>query len=159
MSAERAYSSFAFSDSRGGSRCWPFPLVANGNNPSATFSTEKSCRMEARWARAIDVENGLIQTPTAAWACSIGAAGKLVTPNSRCLQMRDSQRQGRLYIRIPSSRAKPWIPVHYCYEVQIDNQPEIQEERHPRYGTLDSLNKPLAPRQAWPREWNIHVYA
>jgi hypothetical protein len=47
------------------------------------------------------------------------------------------------------------MPVHYGYEVQIDNQPELSNEDDYHYtGTLYSLTKPLAkPGKPGP-EWN-----
>src|SRR6266478_7122443 len=61
----------------------------------------------------------------------------------------------QLFNRIPIEPREPWMPVHYGYEVQIDNQPEdSKEDEYHVTGTLYSLTKPLArPGKPGP-EWN-----
>jgi hypothetical protein len=59
-----------------------------------------------------------------------------------------------VYIRIPIEPREEWMPVHYGYEVQIDNHPETSDEdEYHVTGTLYSLTKPLAkpgkPGPAW----------
>ncbi|GAB3947186.1 hypothetical protein GCM10028805_18970 [Spirosoma harenae] len=60
-----------------------------------------------------------------------------------------------VYIRIPVEPREEWMPVHYGYEVQIDNTPETSnEDDYHVTGTLYSLSKPLAkPGKPGP-EWN-----
>ena len=60
-----------------------------------------------------------------------------------------------VFIRIPIEPREEWMPVHYGYEVQIDNQPEdSKEDEYHVTGTLYSLTKPLAkPGKPGP-EWN-----
>lgn len=60
-----------------------------------------------------------------------------------------------VYIRIPIEPREAWMPVHYGYEVQIDNHPEESgEDEYHVTGTLYSLTKPLAkPGKPGP-EWN-----
>ena len=60
-----------------------------------------------------------------------------------------------VYIRIPLEPREAWMPVHYGYEVQIDNHPETSgEDDYHITGTLYSLTKPLAkPANPGP-EWN-----
>jgi len=60
-----------------------------------------------------------------------------------------------VFIRIPLEPREPWMPVHYGYEVQIDNHPETSgEDDYHITGTLYSLTKPLAkPTKPGP-EWN-----
>ena len=60
-----------------------------------------------------------------------------------------------MFIRIPIEPREEWMPVHYGYEVQIDNQPEdSKEDEYHVTGTLYSLTKPLArPGKPGP-EWN-----
>jgi len=72
--------------------------------------------------------------------------------------MRDHNDNSGVYIRIPIEPREPWMPVHYGYEVQIDNQPEDSKEDDTHVtGTLYSLNKPLArPGKPGP-EWNTMV--
>jgi hypothetical protein len=70
-------------------------------------------------------------------------------------KMQDHNDNSGVYIRIPVEPREPWMPVHYGYEVQIDNEPEKggQDEYHAT-GTLYSLTKPLArPSKPGP-EWN-----
>jgi len=75
--------------------------------------------------------------------------------------MRDHNDNSGVYIRIPVEPREPWMPVHYGYEVQIDNQPEDSKEDDTHVtGTLYSLNKPLArPGKAWPRVEHYGHYA
>ncbi len=60
-----------------------------------------------------------------------------------------------VYIRIPLEPREEWMPVHYGYEVQIDNKPETSnEDEYHVTGTLYSLTKPLAkPGKPGP-QWN-----
>jgi hypothetical protein len=60
-----------------------------------------------------------------------------------------------VFIRIPIEPREEWMPVHYGYEVQIDNHPETsKEDEYHITGTLYSLTKPLAkPGKPGP-EWN-----
>ena len=60
-----------------------------------------------------------------------------------------------VFIRIPIEPREEWMPVHYGYEVQIDNHPETSnEDDYHITGTLYSLTKPLAkPGKPGP-EWN-----
>jgi 3-keto-disaccharide hydrolase len=62
------------------------------------------------------------------------------------------------HIRIPLEPREPWMPVHYGYEVQIDNHPETSgEDDFHITGTLYSLTKPLAkPAKPGP-EWNTMI--
>jgi hypothetical protein len=70
-------------------------------------------------------------------------------------KMRDENDNSGVYIRIPIAPTEPWMPVHYGYEVQIDNHPETSgEDDYHITGTLYSLTKPLAkPGKPGP-EWN-----
>lgn len=60
-----------------------------------------------------------------------------------------------VFIRIPIEPREEWMPVHYGYEVQIDNHPETSgEDEYHITGTLYSLTRPLAkPGKPGP-EWN-----
>jgi 3-keto-disaccharide hydrolase len=77
--------------------------------------------------------------------CQIKAVWKMEKTNSN----------SGIFIRIPIEPREEWMPVHYGYEVQIDNQPELSKEDEYHYtGTLYSLTKPLAkPGKPGP-EWN-----
>jgi hypothetical protein len=70
-------------------------------------------------------------------------------------KMRDENSNAGVFIRIPIEPREEWMPVHYGYEVQIDNKPETSNEDEYHYtGTLYSLTKPLAkPGKPGP-EWN-----
>lgn len=72
-------------------------------------------------------------------------------------RMRDENDNSGVFIRIPIEPREEWMPVHYGYEVQIDNHPERsnppEDEAHST-GMLYSLTRPLA--KAWKPgpEWN-----
>jgi hypothetical protein len=70
-------------------------------------------------------------------------------------RMRDENSNSGIFIRMPVEPREEWMPVHYGYEVQIDNKPELSDEDEYHYtGTLYSLTKPLArPAKPGP-EWN-----
>lgn len=70
-------------------------------------------------------------------------------------RMRDENSNSGVFIRIPIEPREAWMPVHYGYEVQIDNHPErSQEDDYHITGTLYSFTKPLAkPGRPGP-EWN-----
>ncbi|WP_332368600.1 DUF1080 domain-containing protein [Spirosoma telluris] len=70
-------------------------------------------------------------------------------------KMQKENSNSGVYIRIPLEPREEWMPVHYGYEVQIDNHPETSKEDDTHItGTLYSLNKPLAkPGKPGP-EWN-----
>ena len=72
-------------------------------------------------------------------------------------RMRDENDNSGVFIRIPIAPREQWMPVHYGYEVQIDNHPERSKPPEDEYhstATLYSLTKPLA--KAWKPgpEWN-----
>jgi 3-keto-disaccharide hydrolase len=104
------------------------------------------------------VEDGLIRTH--------GGMGLLYWSESKLsdcrirvvYKMRDHNDNSGVFIRIPIEPREPWMPVHYGYEVQIDNQPEdSKEDEYHVTGTLYSLTKPLArPGKPGP-EWNTMV--
>jgi hypothetical protein len=104
---------------------------------------------------SMSVENGLIQTH--------GGMGLLywtAGPVGNCVlrvvyKMRDQNDNSGVFIRIPIEPREEWMPVHYGYEVQIDNHPETsKEDEYHVTGTLYSLTKPLAkPGKPGP-EWN-----
>jgi len=73
-------------------------------------------------------------------------------------KMRDHNSNSGVFIRIPVEPREQWMPVHYGYEVQIDNQPEdSKEDEYHVTGTLYSLTKPFArPGKPGP-EWNTMV--
>ena len=101
------------------------------------------------------VEDGLIRTH-GGMGLLYWAGGKLGDCAIRVVyKMRDQNSNSGVFIRIPIEPREPWMPVHYGYEVQIDNQPEkSNEDEYHVTGTLYSLTKPLArPGKPGP-EWN-----
>jgi hypothetical protein len=70
-------------------------------------------------------------------------------------RMRDENSNAGVFIRIPIEPREEWMPVHYGYEVQIDNKPELSDEDDYHYtGMLYSLTKPLAKSGKPGPEWN-----
>ena len=70
-------------------------------------------------------------------------------------KMRDHNDNSGVFIRIPIEPREEWMPVHYGYEVQIDNEPEkSNEDEYHITAALYSLTKPKAkPGKPGP-EWN-----
>jgi hypothetical protein len=101
------------------------------------------------------VEDGLIQNH-GGMGLLYWTGGKLGNCVIRVVyRMRDHNSNSGVYIRIPIEPREPWMPVHYGYEVQIDNEPERSKENDfHATGTLYSLTKALArPGKPGP-EWN-----
>jgi len=101
------------------------------------------------------VEDGLIRTH-GGMGLLYWTGGKLGNCLIRVVyKMRDHNDNSGVFIRIPLEPREPWMPVHYGYEVQIDNEPEkVNEDEYHVTGTLYSLIKPLArPGKPGP-EWN-----
>ncbi|MGA7907948.1 MAG: DUF1080 domain-containing protein [Candidatus Sulfotelmatobacter sp.] len=101
------------------------------------------------------VENGLIRTH-GGMGLLYWTGGKLGDCMIRVVyKMRDTNDNSGVFIRIPIEPREEWMPVHYGYEVQIDNHPEASgEDEYHITGTLYSLTKPLAkPGKPGP-EWN-----
>src|SRR5215470_16080002 len=101
------------------------------------------------------VEDGLIRTH-GGMGLLYWTGGKLRDCVIRVVyKMRDHNDNSGVFIRIPIEPREEWMPVHYGYEVQIDNQPEdSNEDEYHVTATLYSLTKPLAlPGKPGP-EWN-----
>ena len=104
---------------------------------------------------AMKVEDGLIRTE-GGMGLLYWAGGKIGHCVLRVVfRMRDLNDNSGVYIRIPLEPREEWMPVHYGYEVQIDNEPEkSNEDDHHVTGALYSLTKALArPGKPGP-EWN-----
>jgi hypothetical protein len=104
---------------------------------------------------SMTVENGLIQTHA-----GMGLLYWTAGPVGNCVirvvfKMRDENDNSGVFIRIPIEPREEWMPVHYGYEVQIDNHPELsKEDDYHITGTLYSLTKPLSkPFKPGP-QWN-----
>ena len=104
---------------------------------------------------SMSVENGLIQTH-GGMGLLYWTAGPIGNCRLRVVfRMRDENDNSGVFIRIPIEPREQWMPVHYGYEVQIDNHPELsKEDEYHISGTLYSLTKPLAkPGRPGP-QWN-----
>ena len=103
----------------------------------------------------ITVEDGLMQTH-GGMGLTYWSGGKVGDCVIRVVyKMRDHNDNSGVYIRIPLEPREAWMPVHYGYEAQIDNEPETsKEDEYHVTGTLYSLTKPKArPGKPGP-EWN-----
>ena len=99
------------------------------------------------------VENGLIGTH-GGMGLLYWTGGKLGNCRIRVVyKMRDHNDNSGVFIRIPLEPREEWMPVHYGYEVQIDNDSPGEDEYHIT-GTLYSLTKPLARPGKYGPEWN-----
>ncbi len=101
------------------------------------------------------VDNGLIRTE-GGMGLLYWTGGKLSDCVIRVVfKMRDHNSNSGVFIRIPIEPREEWMPVHYGYEVQIDNEPEKSNEDDTHItGALYSLTKPMAkPGKPGP-EWN-----
>jgi hypothetical protein len=104
------------------------------------------------------VEDGLIRT-YGGMGLLYWAGGKVGNCRIRVVfKMRDTNDNSGVYIRIPIEPREAWMPVHYGYEVQIDNHPETSNEDDMHVtGTLYSLSKPLAKTGKPGPEWNTMI--
>ena len=101
------------------------------------------------------VEDGLIKTQ-GGMGLLYWTGGQVANCVIRVVyRMRDHNDNSGVFIRVPIEPHEAWMPVHYGYEVQIDNEPEkSNEDEYHITGTLYSLTKPLAkPGKPGP-EWN-----
>jgi hypothetical protein len=101
------------------------------------------------------VEDGLIKSH-GGMGLLYWTGGKLGNCTIRVVyRMREHNSNSGVYIRIPIEPREAWMPVHYGYEVQIDNEPEKSgEDDYHATGTLYSISKALArPGKPGP-EWN-----
>ena len=101
------------------------------------------------------VEDGLIKTH-GGMGLLYWTAGAVGDCTIRVVfKMRDQNDNSGVFIRIPIEPREEWMPVHYGYEVQIDNQPEKSNEDEYHYtGALYSLTKPMAKAGKPGPEWN-----
>ncbi len=92
---------------------------------------------------SMTVEDGLIRTH-GGMGLLYWTGGKLGDCVIRVVyKMRDHNDNSGVFIRIPIEPREEWMPVHYGYEVQIDNEAAGEDEYHIT-GMLYSLTKPLA---------------
>ena len=104
------------------------------------------------------VEDGLIKT-RGGMGLLYWTGGKVGNCRIRVVfKMRDTNDNSGVFIRIPIEPREEWMPVHYGYEVQIDNHPETSnEDDHHITGTLYSLTEPLAKTGKPGPEWNTMI--
>ena len=102
------------------------------------------------------VDSGLIRTH-GGMGLLYWTGGKIGNCRLRVVfRMRDENDNSGVFVRIPIQPREEWMPVHYGYEVQIDNHPERSDEdiEHHVTGTLYSLTAAQAtPGKPGP-EWN-----
>jgi hypothetical protein len=102
------------------------------------------------------VEDGLIRTH-GGMGLLYWTGGKLGNCRIKVVfKMRDHNDNSGVFIRIPVEPREEWMPVHYGYEVQIDNDAPGEDEYHVT-GTLYSLTKPLSRSGKYGPEWNTMV--
>ena len=102
---------------------------------------------------SMTVEDGLIRTH-GGMGLLYWTGGKLGDCIIRVVfKMRDHNDNSGVFIRIPIEPREEWMPVHYGYEVQIDNEAGGEDEYHIT-GMLYSLTKPLARTGKPGPEWN-----
>jgi len=101
------------------------------------------------------VEDGLIKTE-GGMGLLYWTSGKVSDCTIRVVfRMRDKNDNSGVFIRIPVEPREEWMPVHYGYEVQVDNEPEKSNEDEYHYtGTLYSLTKPMVKAGKPGPEWN-----
>ncbi len=131
------------------------PLLAQSDGWIQLFNGKNLDGWKHVGPGSMTVEDGLMRTR--------GGMGLLywtLGPVGNCtirvvFKMRDEDDNSGVFIRIPIEPREPWMPVHYGYEVQIDNHPETSnEDEYHVTGTLYSLTKPLAkPGKPGP-QWN-----
>jgi len=133
----------------------PLPADTSGKPWQPLFNGKDLTGWKHVGPGSMSVENGMIRghggmgllyyTAKKLGNCKIRIVYKMEAFNSN----------SGVFIRIPLEPREEWMPVHYGYEVQIDNHPETsQEDEYHITGTLYSLTKPLAkPGKPGP-EWN-----
>src|SRR3979411_784054 len=101
------------------------------------------------------VEDGLIRTH-GGMGLLYWTGGKLSNCRLRVVfKMRDHNDNSGVFIRIPLEPREAWMPVHYGYEVQIDNEPEeSDEDEYHVTGPLYSRTARVARRGKTGPEWD-----
>jgi hypothetical protein len=134
---------------------WAFPEPTFSSEWIQLFNGKDLTGWKHVGPGGMTVENGLIR-PHGGMGLLYWNVGKVGNCVIRVVyKMRDTNDNSGVFIRIPIEPREEWMPVHYGYEVQIDNHPETSnEDEYHVTGTLYSLTKPLAkPGKPGP-EWN-----
>jgi len=129
------------------------PLNAQTDNSKQLFDGKDLTGWKHVGPGYMTVEDGLIRTH-GGMGLLYWTGGKLGDCTIHVVyKMRDHNDNSGVFIRIPIEPREEWMPVHYGYEVQIDNVAPGEDEHHIT-GTLYSLTEPLArPGKPGP-EWN-----
>src|ERR1700675_412606 len=125
------------------------------NHPQQLFNGKDLSGWKHVGPGSMTVEDGLIHT-YGGMGLLYWTGGKIGNCQVHVVyKMRDENDNSGVFIRIPIEPREEWMPVHYGFEVQIDNHPETSnEDEYHSTGMLYSLTKPLA--KAWKPgpEWN-----
>jgi hypothetical protein len=135
--------------------CLPFALQAESGEWQQLFNGKDLTGWKHVGPGNDSVEDGMIQTH-GGMGLLYWTGGKVGNCVIRVVyKMRDHNSNSGVFIRIPIEPREEWMPVHYGYEVQIDNEPEKSNEDDLHVtGTLYSLSKPLAKTGKPGPEWN-----
>jgi len=135
--------------------CIPFTLQAESGTWQQLFNGKDLTGWKHVGPGSHMVEDGLIKSK-GGMGLLYWTGGKLGNCTIRVVfQMRDHNSNSGVFIRIPIEPREEWMPVHYGYEVQIDNEPEkSNEDDYHITGALYSITKPLAKTGKPGPEWN-----
>jgi hypothetical protein len=135
--------------------CLPLALQAESGEWQQLFNGKDLTGWKHVGPGNDSVEDGMIQTH-GGMGLLYWTGGKVGNCVIRVVyKMRDHNSNSGVFIRIPIEPREEWMPVHYGYEVQIDNEPEKSNEDDLHVtGTLYSLSKPLAKTGKPGPEWN-----
>jgi hypothetical protein len=64
-------------------------------------------------------------------------------------KMKDENDNSGVYIRIPLEPREAWMPVHYGYEIQIDNKPDDYHYTGVLYSFSKAMARPGKPGPEW----------
>jgi len=135
--------------------CCATCTAAQAAEPKQLFNGKDLSDWQHVGPGSMSVEDGVIETH-GGMGLLYWKGGKISNCVLRVVyKMRDHNDNSGVFVRIPLEPREEWMPVHYGYEVQIDNEPEkSNEDEYHITGTLYSLTKPLAkPGKPGP-EWN-----
>ena len=108
--------------------CIPFTLQAESGTWQQLFNGKDLTGWKHVGPGSHMVEDGLIKSK-GGMGLLYWTGGKLGNCTIRVVfQMRDHNSNSGVFIRIPIEPREEWMPVHYGYEVQIDNEPEKSNE-------------------------------
>jgi 3-keto-disaccharide hydrolase len=135
--------------------CAPLGLQAQSGDWQQLFNGKDLTGWKHVGPGSHRVEGGMI-TSSGGMGLLYWTEGKVGNCTIRVVfKMRDHNSNSGVFIRIPIEPREEWMPVHYGYEVQIDNEPEkSNEDDYHITGTLYSLTKPLAKTGKPGPEWN-----